>query len=72
MFLSLRIKESKALGFREPAVASVSKERFACFLLKAQKALRQSSTLSFLLCLSQIISNSQLEFLEEATNGLNF
>ena len=52
LLLSLGIKESKSPDFREPTVASVPKERFACFLLKAQKSLWWSSTLSFLLCLS--------------------
>ena len=53
---SLRIKESKALGCREPAAASGSKEHFACFPLKVQKALWRSSTRRFFPCLSLIIS----------------
>ena len=52
LLLSLGIKESKSPGFREPTVALVPKEHFTCFLLKAQKALWWSITLSFLLCLS--------------------
>ena len=51
MLSSLGIKESKASGFMEPAAAYISKERF-----KAQKALWPLSTLSFILCLSLIIS----------------
>ena len=48
---SLGIKESKASVFMEPAAAYIFKERF-----KAQKALWLLSTLSFISCLSLIIS----------------
>ena len=48
---SLGIKESKAPGFMKPAAPCISKEHF-----KAPKALWRSSTLSFLSCLSLIIS----------------
>ena len=52
------------------ACCSISlQEQFACFPLKA---LWRSSTLSFLLYLSQIISYGQLEFLEEAPNRIYF
>ena len=63
---SLGIKESKAPGFLEPAAASVSKERFACFPLLAQKALWHSSNLWFF-CVLSLIIHCQIEYLQEAT-----
>ena len=63
---SLGIKESKALGFLEPAAASVSKEHCAYFVLLVKKALWHLSNLWFF-CVLSLIIHCQLEYLQEAT-----
>ena len=69
MLSSLGAKESKAPGIREPAIVSVSKERLAYFSAEGTESFVAFKYSKFLLCVSQIISCNQIEFLEEATDG---